>query len=405
MEGFRQKKGSRFKIGIFRLISRGRLPMFHFFTLLIGLYVAARFVPSLPVGIGGKWLVALGILLVSQYYLFGRLSFGGMASPEIPFGALAFLGGLFGALILLAVFLLLKDVVSLFWWTGYKIGWLPSEPIPVYRINVALAISALVLAAIGVWQAVRVPDVRRVDITLNRLPPEWDGLKLVQLTDLHASRLFEAPWMRAVVSKTNALNPDLIVITGDLVDGTTANRARDVAPLKDLKARLGVFVVTGNHEYYSNYRDWMAAFDRLGLSVLKNSHVVLSPKGSPLVLAGVTDRVAAGFGLPAPDVETALSGTPDDAPVILLAHQPKGAARYADAGVDLQLSGHTHGGQVLGIHWLTQLANEGYVSGRYRVGDMELYVSNGTGLWNGFPLRLGKPSEITEIVLYSGQRP
>ena len=379
--------------------------MFHIFTLLIGLYVAGRFVPSLPVGIGWKWLVASLIILISQYYFLNRFLFGGMASPEIPFGMLALLGGLFGALILLAVFLLLKDIVSVFWWLGNKAGWPPSGQIPVYRINIVLGILALFLSAIGVWQAVRVPDVRRVDMTLNRLPPELDGLKLVQLTDLHASRLFEAPWMRAVVAKTNALDPDLIVITGDLVDGSTENRALDVAPLKDLKAQLGVFAVTGNHEYYSNYRDWMAAFDQLGLTVLKNSHVVLTEKGSPLVLAGVTDRVAAGFGLPAPDVETALSGTPDDAPVILLAHQPKGAARYADAGVDLQLSGHTHGGQVLGIHWLTQLANEGYVSGRYRVGDMELYVSNGTGLWNGFPLRLGKPSEITEIVLYSGQRP
>ena len=118
----------------------------------------------------------------------------------------------------------------------------------------------------------------------------------------------------------------------------------------------------------------------------------------------MTDRVAANFGLPEPDIGKALSGAPGDLPVILMAHQPKGSSTYANAGVDLQLSGHTHGGQVLGIHWITRMANDGYVSGLYRVGNMQLYVSNGTGLWNGFPVRLGKPSEITEIELHTPVR-
>lgn len=375
--------------------------MFHILAALIGLYVIGRFVPSLPVNTGWKWVAAFVILLISQYHLLNRFLFGGMASPEVPFSAIVFGGWLFGALVLLAGFLFVKDLVSLLLWILRHTGLLPSGFYLGYRTTLGLGVAALLLSAIGVWQAVRIPDVRRIDVTIKRLPAGLDGLRLVQLTDLHASRLFQAPWMHAVVDKTNALNPDLIVITGDLVDGTTANRAFDVAPLSDLKARLGVFAVTGNHEYYSNYRNWMKAFENLGLHILKNGHVVLDDKGQSLVLAGVTDRVAANFGLPAPDIGQALSGAPEDAPVILLAHQPKGSAAYAESGVDLQLSGHTHGGQILGLHWITQMANDGYVSGFYRIGDMQLYVSNGTGLWSGFPVRLGKPSEITEIVLHS----
>ena len=375
--------------------------MFQVFTALIGLYVIGRFALPLPVGTGWKWLIAFVILLVSQYHFFNRLFFGGMASPEVPFPILVAGGWLFGAFILLAAFLLVKDIAALVLWLVRIAGLLPDGFRFGYRPSLGLGIIALLLSAIGVWQAVRVPDIRRVDITVGRLPAGLDGFKVVQLTDLHASRLFQAPWMRAVVDRTNALDPDLIVITGDLVDGTTVNRAADVAPLHDLKARLGVFAVTGNHEYYSNYRNWMNAFEKLGLNILGNEHVVIRDHGEALVLAGVTDRVAANFGLPAPDIRQALSGAPEDVPVVLLAHQPKGSATYAESGVDLQLSGHTHGGQILGIHWITQMANDGYVSGLYRVGDMQLYVSNGTGLWNGFPIRLGKDAEITEIVLHA----
>ena len=378
--------------------------MFHVFAALIGLYVIGRFVPSLPISIGWKWVAAFVILLISQYHFFNRFFFGGMASPEVPFPVLAVGGWLFGALLLLAGFLLVKDLASVLLWILRHTGLLSNGFYLGYRTSLGLAVAALLLSAIGVWQAVRIPDVRRIDVTVDRLPAGLDGFRLVQLTDLHASRLFEAPWMRAVVDKTNALEPDLIVVTGDLVDGTTVNRAPDVAPLGELKARLGVFAVTGNHEYYSNYRSWMKAFSDLGLVILKNEHVVLDDKGHSLVLAGVTDRVAANFGLPAPDIRQALSGAPEDTPVILLAHQPKGSDVYAESGVDLQLSGHTHGGQILGMHWITQMANDGYVSGLYRIGGMQLYVSNGTGLWSGFPVRLGRSSEVTEIVLHSPEK-
>ena len=373
--------------------------MIYFLTGLIGAYVIGRFVPALPWPVAAKWLMALALLAISQQYLLTRSLFGSLASPELPFGVLAFMGWLFGALLLLFFFLLFKDVGVFLFFVVRKLTGLPPIGLPAVYWTGILGVAALGLSAIGVWQAVRVPDVRDVEVRLERLPPQLDGLRIVQLTDLHASRLLGGDWQRAVVDKTNALKPDLILITGDLVDGTPENRAADVAPLRDLKARLGVLAIPGNHEYYSDFQAWKAAFDKLGLRVLQNEHVVLGEPGSALVVAGTTDRNAERFGLPLPDINRALTGAPKDAPVVLMAHQPKGAAGNAEAKVDLQLSGHTHGGQIAGLHWIVQAANEGFVSGLYRVGAMQLYVSNGTGLWNGFPVRIGRPSEITQITL------
>jgi predicted MPP superfamily phosphohydrolase len=333
------------------------------------------------------------------------MAFGSLASAEMPFAVVAVLGWLFGTLILLFVFLWLKDVGTLLCFAlGKLTGFRPAWPVAAIHWSTALAATALILSAVGVWQAVRVPDVRRVEMTLDRLPAELDGFTLVQLTDLHASRLLHGEWQRGVVDKANALDADLILITGDLVDGTPANRAADVAPWRDLKARQGVLAIPGNHEYYSDYMAWMAAFPKLGVRMLRNEHVVIEKNGRALVVAGTTDENAARFGLPMPDVAAALAGAPKDAFVLLMAHRPKSAAKNAEAGVDLQLSGHTHGGQIAGLHFVVQAVNGGFVSGLYRVGAMQLYVSNGTGLWSGYPVRIGRPSEITRIVLRSASR-
>ncbi len=209
--------------------------------------------------------------------------------------------------------------------------------------------------------------------------------------------------MAAVVAKTNALDADLIVLTGDLADGTPEARADDVRPLGDLRARDGVLAIPGNHEYYADYQRWMAVYRALGLNMLENAHVVIQRGDAALAVAGITDRQATSFGQPRPDLDKALEGLAPGMPVILLAHRPAGAAQHAQAGVALQVSGHTHGGQILGAHLLTQWANEGFVSGLYTVGGMQMYVSNGTGLWNGLAIRLGRPSEITRIVLRTGK--
>nr|WP_314360447.1 metallophosphoesterase [uncultured Achromobacter sp.] len=376
--------------------------MFHVFTGLISLYVIWRFVLPLSLSRPAKGVLSLLLLGVAEHHLVTRNFFGSMASPEVPATLLMALGWAFGALLLLAMLLLLRDVVGVVVYVfSRKRG---RGLLAAHGWAQGAAVAAALLSVIGVWQAVRVPDVKTLEIALPKLPPELDGFRLVQLTDLHASRLLEAPWMDAVVKKTNALNPDLIVITGDLVDGTTDARAADVLPLQALRAPQGVYAIPGNHEYYAEYQRWLPAFEKLGLRLLLNDHVTLTPNGQRLVLAGVTDKMAAAYDQPVPDVARALQGVPKTDPVILLSHRPPGAALNAQAGAGLQLSGHTHGGQILGPHLLTQLANEGYVSGLYQVNGMQLYVSNGTGLWPGFPIRLGRPSEITQIVLRAPAR-
>jgi predicted MPP superfamily phosphohydrolase len=374
--------------------------MFHVVTGIIGLFIIWRFVLPLRWSRPGKVLLAGVVLMAAEHHLVTRTFFGTMASPEVPSVVLIVLGWAFSTLILLALFLLAKDLLGVL---SYPLSRkLSTTLLTAPRLRLGLGAAAVLLSALGVWQAVRVPDVKTIEITLPRLPPALDGFRLVHLTDLHASRLMRAPWVEAVVARANALEPDLTVITGDLIDGTPAARVADVRPLKDLRARHGVIAIPGNHDYYSEYLGWLPAFEQLGLRMLFNEHVTVTHNGRGLVLAGVTDIVASRIGQPLPNIVAALEKAPKSDPVILLSHRPLGAVRHSQAGVDLQLSGHTHGGQILGLHMVTAWANEGFVSGLYRVGDMQLYVSNGAGLWAGFPVRLGRPSEITQIVLRSG---
>ncbi len=168
------------------------------------------------------------------------------------------------------------------------------------------------------------------------------------------------------------------MVTGDFIDGAFAARRADVEPLRSLKARDGVWAVPGNHEYFFDHDAWMRHFAGMDISILANRHTVLTRDGGALVLAGVTDRSAPASGHPGPDLDAALAGAPEGAPIVLLDHQPAGARRAAARGVALQLSGHTHGGMIVGLDRLVARANDGFVSGAYRVGGMTLYVNNGT---------------------------
>jgi predicted MPP superfamily phosphohydrolase len=266
-------------------------------------------------------------------------------------------------------------------------------------LRYAAALVAALLAAVAVANALRVPTVRDVTVAIRDLPASFDGYRIVQLTDLHVSRLFTARWAEAVVNRSNAASADLIVVTGDFIDGSVQMRRRDVEPLRHLRAPDGVYAIPGNHEYFFNYRAWMRHLSDMGFRMLPNAHAVIDRGGAQLVVAGVTDLSAPSVGEAAPDLGLALRGAPAEAPVVLLDHQPRRARAAASRGIALQLSGHTHGGMILGLDRLVARANAGFVSGRYAVGDMTLYVSNGTGLWPGFALRLGVPSEITLITL------
>jgi predicted MPP superfamily phosphohydrolase len=341
-----------------------------------------------------KGVLAILLLIASQYHFWSRLSSGSVFSPEFPRAAVILFNWAFGAIIFLALMQLLLDGATVLAMLIHGGG--VSVP---DSVRYAMGAVAAVLAAIGVHQAIRVPPVQNIEIAIQGLPPQFDGYAMLQLTDLHISRLFPARWARAVVARSNKLGANLIVVTGDLIDGTLALRRADVEPLRDLRAEDGVYVIPGNHEYFFGYRAWLTHFAAMGMRVLENDHAVLDRDGGQLVLAGVTDQSARQTGHPAPDLAAALEGAPEGVPIILLDHQPRDAQRAAAFGVALQLSGHTHGGMVVGLDRLAARANGGYVSGRYEIDGMTLYVNNGTALWPGFALRLGRPSELTRITL------
>ncbi|WP_154072884.1 metallophosphoesterase [Bradyrhizobium erythrophlei] len=358
------------------------------------LLILTRFVWPLQLPLSIKILVAALALVALQFHRWSKLSSGSVFSPEFPRPVVVLFNWAFGAIVLLALLQLTLDVGLL---VGLLIhGGIVSAP---DGVRYGLAAVATVAAAVGVHQAMRIPPLKDIEVGIHGLPRQFDGYTILQLTDLHISRLFPASWARAVVERSNKLGVDLIAITGDLIDGTLDARRADIEPLRDLKATDGVYVISGNHEYIFGYSTWMAHFAELGLLSLENRYIVLDRGGSKLVLAGITDRASRHTGHLVRDLAAVLEGAPKGAPVILLDHQPSDARNAAKLGVALQLSGHTHGGLILGIDRLAARANAGYVSGRYDVDGMTLYVNNGTGLWPGLALRLGRPSELTRITL------
>jgi predicted MPP superfamily phosphohydrolase len=368
--------------------------MVHLIFGIPWLVVVVRFIQPLPWIWSIKASVAILLLVASQFHLISRLSSGSVFDPEFPRPLVIAFNVLFGWIVLLAVFQIALDVVSLA--IIPLNGGFPSAPA---GLRYAIGILVLGLSAYGVRQAIRVPPLKDIEIPVVGLPPEFDGYRMVQLTDLHISRLFPAAWTKEVVSRTNALGADLIVITGDFIDGDVAHRRNDVAPLAGLKAHDGVYAIPGNHEHFFDYQEWMRHLDMLGMRMLSNSRVAPKRRNAEIVLAGVTDLSARGHSAPPPDLAAAIKGVPAHTPILLLDHQPMMAEKAAAAGVALQLSGHTHGGMVLGLDRLIARANGGFVSGRYQVGAMTLYVNNGTAIWPGFALRLGVRSELTRITL------
>lgn len=368
--------------------------MFHLIFGIPWLVVVVRFIQPLPWSWSIKAAIAILLLLASQYHLFSRLSSGSVFSPEFPRPLIIAFNVLFGMIILMAVLQVVVDLACLAI-TLFK-GHFPAVP---PSLRYAIGGVALCLSAYGVSQAIRLPQLKDIEVSITGLPSEFDGYRIVQLTDLHISRLFPASWTEGAVARTNALDADLIVITGDFIDGSVEARHEDVAPLATLQARDGVYAIPGNHEYFFEYLEWMRHLATMNMTMLPNAHVVLERGEGRIVLAGVTDLSAEETGSPAPDLSKALAGAPADTPIILLDHQPMMARQSAASGIALQLSGHTHGGMVRGLDMLVARANNGFVSGRYQVDDTTLYVNNGTALWPGFALRIGVPSELTRITL------
>ena len=359
-------------------------------SAVLHLYIGARIVPALPL----PGAIAVGVLLAASAALvpaglMARRLLRPPAADRLTWVGMLFMG-LFSSLLVLTF---LRDLLLL----GLAIaGAAPAD----LRSDSAVAVPllALALTAIGLFNARRTATVRRVRVPMRSLDPALEGFRIVQISDIHVGPTIKQAYLQAIVERVNALQPDVIAITGDLVDGSVPELAQHVAPLASLRARHGVYFVTGNHEYYAGVHPWLAELKRLGMRVLHNEHVVLTHGGASLVLAGVPDYTGHLFD-PAhrSDPAAALAGAPEGVPRVLLAHQPRTAPAAALAGFDLQISGHTHGGQFLPWSLFVPL-QQPYVAGLHQLGRLRVYVSRGTGYW-GPPKRIGAPSEISELLL------
>lgn len=368
-------------------------------SLVLFAWLAFRLVLPLPISMAARLVIAALVLLVSLKHFFFQHFFGGLASPELPRFAIILAGWLYATLLFIFILTVIRDMAGCLLWLAGKAGFAVKPGLMTWPVTLGIIALSLACSTYSLHEAIRLPDVKKKEVRLKNLPAELDGLTIVQITDLHVNVFNPESQVRTIVNAINGINPDLILLTGDVVDGTTEKRQTDIAPLKNLKARYGIFGAVGNHEYYSNYDAWQAGLSELGINMLNNSHVVLSIRGAPLVIAGITDPAAAAFGRPLPDIGKALAKAPENTIRILLAHRPKNAAVHAKAGVDLQLSGHTHGGQIIGLDRIVARFNDNLLSGWYDIDGMKLYISPGASLWNGFPVRLGVPSEIPVFIL------
>jgi len=364
-------------------------------AILIGLlhaYIGVRVLPDLPAPLLLKLLGAIWLLL-SWPLIPAALLARRLGHPWCD--ALSWVGmlamGFFSSLLVLT---LARDAMLL---VSQVAGWHPAWLLP--GSAAAVLLLALLATALGLFNARRLARVVEVKVPVAGLPAALDGFTIVQISDIHVGPTIKRPYLSRIVERVNSLQPDAVAITGDLVDGTVRELGHHTEPLKQLQAAHGSYFVTGNHEYYSGADPWIAELRRLGVRVLMNEHVVIERDGHQLVLAGVTDYSAHRFDeAHRSDPARAIDGAPPDARVrVLLAHQPRTAPAAAEAGFDLQLSGHTHGGQFWPWNLFVPM-QQPYVAGLDRHAEMWVYTSRGTGYW-GPPKRFGAPSEITRIRL------
>ena len=377
------------------------MPRFILYLLVaLHVYIGWRLIPDLVawpwLAIGVALLVIASVVLtVATAVLIRRLAHNDWGD------ALAWVGylflGLFSSLFLLTV---LRDLVlggsALLHWLRPATGDWPALAGPSAIVVVAIA---LLVTLVGLLQARRTPEITHVEVPIAGLPVALAGFTIAQVSDIHIGPTIKSDYLRSVVAKVNALDADMVAITGDLIDGPVERLIADVAPLAELRSRHGSFFVTGNHEYYHGADAWTTALPALKVRVLANEHVVLEHGGSEVVLGGVTDFSAGHFSPEqASDARAAIAGAPANAGVrILLAHQPRSAEGAADAGFDLQLSGHTHAGQFLPWGLFVPM-QQPFVQGLDRLRNLLIYTNRGTGYW-GPPNRFGVPSEITLLRL------
>ena len=374
-----------------------------FISILLHAYVGWRLVPALDSVVAGVLLAAL--LVVSALTL--PFGFGARRGGDRRFAAgLAWVGlvcmGLFSTLFVLTV---ARDLGLLFV-SAAEAAWHGSAALGAIDVQTARAVPviALLVTAWGFVNARRTARVVKVDVPVAGLPAALDGFRIAQVSDVHVGPTIKRGYVEAIVATVNRLDADLVAVTGDLVDGSVAQLADHVAPLAGLCSKEGTFFVTGNHEYYSGAAAWVRELRRIGLAVLMNEHVVVRRGDAALVVAGVTDFGAGHFDhAQASDPRAALAGSPAAAFKLLLAHQPRSADAAEAAGFDLQLSGHTHGGQFWPWNLFVRL-QQPFTAGLHRWRRLWVYTSRGTGYW-GPPKRFGAPSEVTLLRLVARPAP
>ena len=376
--------------------------MFMLLPLVLIIYEIASLILPLKMPLWGRLLFWIFLLIgISKGFLFHRTP-EGFELYELPYAATLLITFVFNFIIIAALICLTKDIIFLAW----KI--FSRRPFPHFYAALFAFSVAFAAALFGTYEGLRLPDVNIQEVSIKNLGRGFDGMRIAMLVDIHADELTNYKAVQKIVDRTNALNPDLILIPGDFVDGTVKARSKDLEPIKNLQAKFGVLGVTGNHEYYYDFHGWIKEFPKLGVKMLNNENVVLTSGDAELIIAGVPDITGKMMGLTAPDIDLALKDVPQDAPVILMDHRPDAARENAKKNIALQVSGHTHGGQIPIIYTLTKRANKGFVRGWYDIdlpdgqaGGMKLYVSPGTSQWNGFACRLFDPSEITLFILRS----
>ena len=374
--------------------------MLFLLSTLLHAYVGWRIAPALGEGFGAGWGVAFALLMLGSAILMPMTLLARGVRSQLLADRLAWAGslamGLFSSLFVLT---LLRDVTLL---VLALVGlMLPLGGLAAFEGDSAAAVPlfGLLATAFGLWNARRTAAVVEVDVPIAGLPAALHGFTIAQISDIHVGPTIKAPYLRRIVDAVNRLRADMVAVTGDLVDGSVRELSAHVAPLAGLESRHGTFFVTGNHEYYSGAASWVVELRRIGLSVLMNEHVVVRHDGAEMVVAGVTDFSAHRFDpSQRSDPQAALAGSPDAAGAkVLLAHQPRSADAAERAGFDLQLSGHTHGGQFWPWNLFVPL-QQPFTAGLNRLRGLWVYTSRGTGYW-GPPKRFGAPSEITRLRL------
>ncbi|HOC41843.1 MAG TPA: metallophosphoesterase [Thermoanaerobaculales bacterium] len=354
------------------------------------IYVGWRLwpLPAIASAVGHRAMVAVLVAGFLSYPL-GRILYA--AGWHAAGRALEYAGAVWmGTLFLLFASLLFVDVVTL---GGFVLRpWVGALRTAAVALSVVAAAAGLISARLG-------PRVVRLEVPMATLPQAADGLTIAHLSDVHLGTILGPSFLERLIGRTRALEPDLVVITGDLVDGDAGVVEEMVPQMRELRAPKGVFAVLGNHEFYAGRDRSRALLEGAGFSVLDNASEELVPG---LFLAGVPDaRGSAQTGPAEADLEAALAGVGEDAAVVLLQHAPEAEARAAAAGVGLMLNGHTHGGQLWPFHYFVQRVYP-HLAGVYRVNGMTQVVSRGSGQW-GPPMRFLAPSEIYLITLRSGR--